>query len=328
MNAINVALATDHNGVRQTCVAVKSLIESNRDGSDLTIWLLLSKDVDSGDRRQLTGLVEGCSRVEIKCVDAAGVLETYRPQMESYVRLWPLAAFTRLFVDVLLPESVKRILYIDIDTLVTDSVHSLFDLDMEGSLFGAVPEADFKTSNGRYERLCFAKDVPFYFNSGVLLMNLDEYRKTGGHEDALRILEKIKDRIITPDQDIMNYMGNGRTLALHPRWNHNDGLLVKQFTISGLPGHTYRGKIGREILEAIVSPGIIHYMGQHKPWRYNHRPERKRYARAMESLGWSTEGLCGKTFSQKTELIFFDVLHWILFRIATLRVRLGKVTGK
>ena len=325
---MDTAIATDHNGVRQTCVAAKSLIEANKNEAGLVIWFLLSKDVDGDDRQRLIGLAEGMPRVEIKCVDAASVLETYRPQMESYARQWPLAAFTRLFVDVILPESVERILYIDIDTLVTDSVQPLFNLDMEGFLFGAVPEADFKTSNGRYERLGFRKDVPFYFNSGVLLMNLDGYRKAGGHEEALRILDKIKDRIVTPDQDIMNYMGKGRTLALHPRWNHNDGLLVKQFTISGLPGHTYRGKIGREILEAIVSPGIIHYMGQHKPWRYNHRPERKRYARAMESLGWSTEGLCGKTFSQKTELIFFDVLHWILFRIATLRVRLGKVTGK
>ena len=266
--------------------------------------------------------------LEVCCVDASSVLEKFKDKIGKYARHWPIVTFARLFVDALIPDANGVFLYVDPDVFVAEDIRDMFAADIEDFLFGAVPEADFQSSNGRYERLGFSKDIPFYFNAGVMLINMDAYRSIGGHKTALAMLDMLGDRLVTPDQDVLNFMGKGRTLALHPRWNHNDGLLVKQFTICGLGGHKYRARLGKEILEAIVSPGIIHYMGKNKPWHYNHRPERKRYARAMESLGWSTEDLRGKSFFQKVQLLFFDVLHWGLLRIAILRVWLGKTIKK
>jgi lipopolysaccharide biosynthesis glycosyltransferase len=48
-------------------------------------------------------------------------------------------------------------------------------------------------------------------------------------------------------------------------------------------------------VEAALEPGILHYQGVHKPWRYNWRYEGERYERVMREAGLLRGPLPGRT---------------------------------
>ena len=82
---------------------------------------------------------------------------------------YDISIMSRLFMGEMLPDCVKRVLYLDCDTVVLASLKKLWQTDLKGRLFGAVMEPTIypavKASIG------LGKEDP-YFNSGVLLIDL------------------------------------------------------------------------------------------------------------------------------------------------------------
>ena len=326
----NVVLATDHNGVQQACVAILSLAKSMQSNAPIRIWVLLSVGVNEGDMKCLRQSINGQYGVEMVFVDISLILEHARDDLVICLSYWPITAFARLFLDVILSDIEGNVLYIDIDTCVADDVSSLLEMDLGENLFAAVPEADSLSSGGRYERLGFTEVDSFYFNSGVMVINLRNYKNAGGHVTALKIVRGLGSKILTADQDVLNCMGRGRTLELHPRWNHNDGLLIKQFQFSVFSKRRYRGKRGVEVIEAILKPGILHYWGKNKPWRKNHRPERKRYCNLIRELGLSSGdfGVPANTLLGSMGLCFYDAVHCLLRVVARIRLAIWRLAAR
>jgi lipopolysaccharide biosynthesis glycosyltransferase len=65
-------------------------------------------------------------------------------------------------------------------------------------------------------RLGRAADAP-YFNSGVLLLDLQTWRDLGIGHECIRVAETRDD--YWPDQDALNLVLNGKIKALETRWN-------------------------------------------------------------------------------------------------------------
>ena len=85
-----------------------------------------------------------------------------------------VATFYRLYAGELLPQSVNRVLYLDGDIIVTGDLSQLWGIDMTGRAVAAVDDAVF--ANKRPKELHYPEEAG-YFNAGVLLMNLDYWRK-------------------------------------------------------------------------------------------------------------------------------------------------------
>jgi len=100
----------------------------------------------------------------------------------------------RLFADRLeiLPD---KIIYLDTDTVINDDISKLYDIDVEDYELAGVTDIYNWTSPSRW----FKK---FYFNSGVLLLNMKKIRETGMFTKARKIC--IKRRMLYADQDALN----------------------------------------------------------------------------------------------------------------------------
>ena len=119
----------------------------------------------------------------------------------------------RLFMDKLF--DCDKVLYLDIDTMAVNSIEKFFEIDMEGKELAVV-----KDYMGRFW-------IKYnYFNSGVLLMNLKECRKTQLLERSIEYLKTH--RRLLADQDAMNKLCKHR---VYLSFDYNEQRSVKKNTV-------------------------------------------------------------------------------------------------
>lgn len=141
------------------------------------------------------------------------------PFSQQKLKTYTVGSLFRLCIPDLLPDCGK-ILYLDSDLLFHADIGELWDTDLQGNLIGAVHDTGYEHHVGP---LLPIRDGEIrgeeYFNSGVLLMDLDGIRKSGNLlASALIYLLKHPDSI-TPDQDALNSIFKKKTLILPAKWN-------------------------------------------------------------------------------------------------------------
>lgn len=193
------------------------------------------------------------------------------------------AMWYRILLPELLP-GVERVLYLDVDTIVLDDLSPLWRLDLGGRLVAAVTNVFEDWSRHRPEQLGIA--ARDYFNSGVLLLNLDEMRVARATEALREVAARQAGVPGWPDQDALNIVLGGRRLELHPRWNAMNSVLA-------LPGaESVYGD--RALAEARARPAIRHFEGpeHNKPWHPESRvPGRELYLSHRRATPWRLKRL-------------------------------------
>ncbi|GAA2703985.1 glycosyltransferase family 8 protein [Micromonospora olivasterospora] len=134
------------------------------------------------------------------------------------------AMYLRLLVPGALPAEVERVLYLDCDTLCTNSLTPLFELDMGGAPLGAVRDPFNRRllDMGGIPGLAQYHDLdPYalYYNSGVLLIDVARWKECEVTGKSLAYLARHAHESRYPDQDALNYATYGTWLRLPHRWN-------------------------------------------------------------------------------------------------------------
>jgi lipopolysaccharide biosynthesis glycosyltransferase len=203
------------------------------------------------------------------------------------LRRFTAAIYLRLNVhEVLAAES--RVLYLDSDLLVLDDVRELLTMPMDGFALGAVrdpirPTLGCGGALPSWDRLDFVAEQE-YFNSGVLLLDLDRCRSTGLLDRAGKILAERPEVTRFPDQDALNWAADDSWLRLDQRWN--------TFAMSIVTGradyrHAAEPVVSLEsLLRAEEVASILHFSGRHKPWQETCPRSRSRelYRRVMRAV--------------------------------------------
>ena len=183
------------------------------------------------------------------------------------------AIYLRLLIDSLLPGSVDRVLYLDSDVVVTDDVSALFDVDLDGKAIGAVQEVGDHA--GRLTHSLPGQDVPDdmpYFNAGVMLIDLCEWRRQRVSERAFALLDRHGKRLRWGDQDALNLAVAGKWGALSQRWNNI------------IAGQRFRFP---DLWSNGGSRGVLHFVGDRKPWHSGKSCRRKHlYLYALARTAW------------------------------------------
>jgi lipopolysaccharide biosynthesis glycosyltransferase len=270
-----VAAVADSAYLPHFATLARSLLDRQR--TSVRIHLLAESDVDPAAIERLSGWVD----------DLGGGIDVHHVSPSDLPDV-PVNFSQTPWYRWLLPDllaDLDRVLYLDCDTLVTDSVDWLWRLDLRGHCLAAVTNLPMTVD--WMERRCAALGLPSvddYFNAGVLLMNLRELRAGDWvaqlvnyaleHADPLRAREvdetspqqvfayvmKHPERLLFIDQDAANAVLWRRRLKLHPRWNYQ--LLFRRFDVR-------TAELTDEVVaEAARRPAIWHFEGpgQSKPW--------------------------------------------------------------
>jgi lipopolysaccharide biosynthesis glycosyltransferase len=168
------------------------------------------------------------------------------------------AMWFRVFLPELLPDAA-RVLYLDADTLAADSLEPLWRVELGHAWLGAVTNV-FQHNHLHRPAQLGLPGPEVYFNSGVLLMNLEQMRIDRRTEALCEYARSQGAALEWPDQDALNVVLGERRVPLHPRWNAMNSVLT-------FP-HAAKVFGADAVEEARLRPGIRHFEGpdQNKPW--------------------------------------------------------------
>lgn len=238
---IPVFYATDENYLPYLTVSLSSLKENANKSYLYKIYIL---HAGMEEKKSEEVLKYQTDTFRIYFVNVAERLEKIKTslQLRDY---YTGATYYRVFIAGMFPQFEKAI-YLDSDTVVLGDISELFAVDLKNNLVGAVADGavasvpQFKLYTKAVLGICANK----YFNAGILLMNLAQFRKEGFYKKFCMLLKEYKFRV-AQDQDYLNVLCYGKVTFLNENWN--------------------KMPIGGRSEEL---PKIVHYNLTLKPWHY------------------------------------------------------------
>lgn len=246
---IPIFFSTDDNYLPFLAVSITSMLENASPDYHYTIYIL-----NNGltPKRVAPILAMKRENADIRLVDVSLQLAPIaeRLNLRDY---YTVSIYFRLFIASMFPQYHKAI-YLDADITVNGDISKLYATSLGSNLVGAV--SDDIIASCRDFRLYAEEGVGVaydrYFNSGVMLMNLDAFRMEHIEEKFVYLLETYHFETVCPDQDYLNLLCRGRVMYLDKGWNK----MSIDTKYDGIPN-------------------LIHYNMFYKPWLY----KRVAYAR-------------------------------------------------
>ncbi|MPM25247.1 General stress protein A [bioreactor metagenome] len=251
---MNILVTVNSNYILPLMVMLKSLFMSNP-GEYFDIYLLYT-NVTEGEIRDLEQYIKGSGHsfygIEIQDeFSGAPVIFHYTKEM-----------YYRLLAYEFLPGTLDRILYLDPDILVLNPIKALYDMDMEHYLFAAAYHNIPAVKEVNRLRLT-PYDIEEYYNSGVLLMNLELQRQHMSEKVIFDFIDKNELKLIMPDQDILNALYAKEIKPLDEKLYNYDARYFYYYKVSS------NGLCDMDFV--IRNTVFLHFCGKRKPWtrQYN-----------------------------------------------------------
>ena len=188
------------------------------------------------------------------------------------------AAYYRCYLADLLPQELERVLYLDGDVIVRKPLDTFYDRPPGD--WGVTAVKDYGNITAKdYKRLQLPPNQD-YFNSGVLLLNLNYWRREDVLTRCTTYFAVHPERIVYDDQDLLNVVLSGKVDFVSPTWNAQDFFFRKRFVRDEtLSESTYTALLN--------DPAVVHFTRVPKPWHWKcTHPYRKDYLRYLKSSPW------------------------------------------
>ena len=190
-----------------------------------------------------------------------------------------VATYWRLLLPHLLPQNLQKVLFLDADIIVRKSIQELWDTPIDNYCHAAVEDL------GKFQeikkKLNMANQSP-YFNAGVMLINLEFWRKAEITKKAIAFIQNNSDKITLWDQDILNHFFENQWLPVSPIWN------AHAFFFVDTPPDTQPLHITQKDSDNVrTNPSIVHFTGSDKPWFIeNTHPFKNDYNNFLSLTTW------------------------------------------
>jgi lipopolysaccharide biosynthesis glycosyltransferase len=242
---ITLACCVDEPYVLPLMVMLTSLTERLQPGVEATVYLL-HRRLGRESLDALGGIVD--TRV-------VRLSETHLERLPRNGTLPPEAAAPLLLPEVL-PQDLEKVIFLDADMLVLDDIAPLWTSALGGRALAAVvdPAIPFCRSprgvkNWRERGI---PDSTPYFNAGVLLVDLESWRRRNLTGRAIEYIRAVGHRVDYLHQEALNATAWDDWMPVAARWN-----------VPGTAGRWFDPTDD----DAVSSPAIVHFAGRMKPWR-------------------------------------------------------------
>ena len=254
-HAVDVVLASDQAFLPFTAVTIGTILNNYRDRRTLRIHLLTDAPLSQEHADRFNQLQSIRSHVFNEVVVDGSSYEGLRTTPGISV-----ATYYRLQMHELLPEDVKRVVYMDADIVVRDCVSQLFDFDLRGAVIAGVEDTisrDYVAKLGQHPETV-------HVNAGVLLIDIQALREIDFTSLAASFMRAKRYTLRLGDQEIVTGILGLETSAAPVAWNVHGSMFEPKW-VEKYVGHR-NGMDPLEAVEAIRNPSLIHYTYRRKPW--------------------------------------------------------------
>lgn len=248
-DVIHICMISDETFAPHLQTAIASILLS-ADESDSLFFHVISLGLSEQSKERIERLKK-LRRFSWRCLDCDPA-----EIVEYSSRFKVSAGFYKFRIPKLLP-FLDKVLYLDSDILVLKKLTNLWDFPLEGRSIGAARDFIDYTKKADKVSARELSGIGFdlgnsYFNSGVMLMNLEKLRIIDLEAAFLEQYGQKKSVLRYLDQDVFNYLFQQDTTIIPQCWNF-------QTTFAFLPDKEELKKEGSGI-------AIVHYTTRYKPW--------------------------------------------------------------
>lgn len=264
---LNIALGFDKGYCKYASVTIESIISNTSE--TINFYLMIDDSVNFIDRFFLKKMIKKRSH-NVNFINMGKVFKGF------YTGNWSKAMYYPIMLSSICQE--EKILFLDSDIVVTEDLKDFYNTDLSNLYCAAVHDCAMKSliKMERKMRMSISKqkitmgeyfrdirkwdddDIKKYFNSGMLLLNLNEMRKDNCEEKMIQILET--ENVACPDQCCFNICFHDKVKIVPIKYNFmvfNAGLYDN--LAPEIKTEYDRYAKGHE------TPAIIHFLM--KPWR-------------------------------------------------------------
>jgi len=236
---MNIVIVIDNQYAQYAGIMLTSMYKTTAYAKKITLYVIFH-ELSEDNKLQLQNIVEAYES-KIVFIESNEKFDDFHEG--AYVSK---AAYLKINIPQYLPSSLERALYLDVDIIVNSDIMEFSQIDLEHYYIAAVLDDNEKYASD------LGVSVEYYFNSGVLLLNLNRWRKDNISDRVYEFVTSPSNKRNTCDQDALNFVLWDKCLRLDRRYNY-------------LPAnHTF-----------ISDPIIIHYAAKDKPWHIIYSGEYK-----------------------------------------------------
>jgi lipopolysaccharide biosynthesis glycosyltransferase len=256
---VDIAMTLDANYLRGTMAAVLSILQHTACPESVAFHFLTA---DADDHGLAAALRASFPFLDLRVYrfDPSRV----RDRISRSVRqeLDQPLNYARVYLADTLPPDVRRVTYLDSDVIVVDDVRTLASVDLAGHVVAAPEYCHANFSNYFTDAFwshpalngTFHGRRPCYFNTGVMVMDVDKWR-AGGYT------RRVEEWMAVQKRRRIYHLGSlppfllvfaGHIRAVDHRWNQH-----------GLGGDNVEGRC-RGLHPGPIS--LLHWSGKGKPW--------------------------------------------------------------
>lgn len=250
-------------------VAIQSILENADPGKYYRIYIL--HDELSYFHIESLEMIKSHQAL-VKCIDVSELLNSKKASFYECEHFTKEMYYRFVIAEVF--SCYDKVVYLDCDLIVNTDIADIIPNDMGDKLICAIRNCALAPRVKQLKHF-FNIDADDYINSGVLVINVAAWLEENIVEKCFNCLRKIpKERLLYPDQDILNIVCQNRIYYLDEAWNFYWHMVYGSSDFVNLT-KPIQDRVGNNFK-------ILHFASGLKPWFLPHYPLAKyfwKYAR-------------------------------------------------
>lgn len=313
---MNILLASDNNYTPLLATTLYSMLENNENVFNEINIYVLDGGISENNKEKIKSLCDEFNlETSIEFIKYDNLEDILGIKIKA---TRPLSSYARLFAASLLPENIDKIIYLDSDALVVDSLKKVWDLNIREYYCGAVYDVAPKYNN-------LYLDLPEdwkQYNAGFLLINLKKWREDNLEQKFLNMIVENNGEVYNNDQGIINVICKNKIYTLPPHYNIRSPFFEVGYenVLKWYGVEEYYSK--KEIEDALTNPVFIHLTQfvNGRPWFTNatNHPLREIFDSYVQKTDFKDEvyikdnrHLPGKFLSVTNKILPYSVVCWL-----------------
>ena len=259
---MNILYASDNNFASIMGISILSLFENNKEIKNIQVYII-NDEISDENMEKIESIFKQYNRPlpkwkKVKCINE--VLE-----MEVYEDRFAQTQFARLFLEEIIEKTEDRILYLDCDIIIDNSIKELWEMDLKGKI-GAVLADAFSSW---YRANIGLESQDLMFNSGVMLIDMKRWREQCVGHQLRAFIRAHRGMVQQGDQGVLNAVLSKDVCVFSPKYN----LVTNYAAFTYEDMMTYRKPVSiyskEEIEKAKEQPCMVHYTSSFmvaRPW--------------------------------------------------------------
>lgn len=250
---VPIVLSANNNYVPYMGTTIQSILENSNSNFEYRVYIF-HQDITADRQKRLRKIVDKKSNFQIEFVNVGEHFKKYTLHTEGI----SIEAYYRLLIPYYFTE-YEKVIYIDSDTICFADISELYTYDLSENIVGAVQGIAeigwYRSSTDHYwDSVLKIKNPENYFNSGLLVFNVELFKKAIDFDSLLKLSEREKWPCY--DQDVLNIVCEDKVYFFPYEWN-----FIKYHTIPYVSEALQKTYYGAE-----KKPKMIHFATGHKPW--------------------------------------------------------------